>query len=135
VPLAGLPGNPVAAFITFALVVRPLIARLAGETLERPVNFPVRSAFAYRKKPGRREYVRVRLTLAADGAMEAHKHARDGAGILTPLTTTHGLVEAPETVTANASGDTVGFLSYDADLRSRLRGVGRTNGVGREPTG
>ena len=114
VPLAGLPGNPVAAFITFALVVRPLIARLAGETWARPVTFPVRSAFAYRKKPGRREYVRVRLVRAADGVMEAHKHAQDGAGILTSLTTTHGLVEVPETVTAIARGDTVGFLSYDA---------------------
>ncbi len=114
VPLAGLPGNPVAAFITFAHVVRPLLARLAGETWEKPVAFPVRSAFAYRKKAGRREYVRVRLAPAADGAMEAHKHAQEGAGILSSLTATHGLVEVSEAVTSVAPGDTVGFLSYDA---------------------
>ena len=114
VPLAGLPGNPVAAFITFAHVVRPLMARLAGETWEKPAAFPVRSAFAYRKKTGRREYVRVRLVPAADGALEAHKHAQEGAGILSSLTATHGLVELPEAVTAVAPGDTVSFLSYDA---------------------
>jgi molybdopterin molybdotransferase len=114
VPLAGLPGNPVAAFITFAHVVRPLLARLAGESWEKPAALPVRSAFAYRKKPGRREYVRVRLSQAADGVVEAHKHAQEGAGILSSLTATHGLVEVPETVTAIAPGETVGFLSYDA---------------------
>ncbi len=114
VPLAGLPGNPVAAFITFAHVVRPLIARLAGETWEKPVAFPVRSAFAYRKKAGRREYVRARLTPAADGVLEAHKHPQEGAGILSSLTATHGLVEVPEPVTSIAPGDIVGFLSYDA---------------------
>jgi molybdopterin molybdotransferase len=114
VPLAGLPGNPVAAFITFAHVVRPLIARLAAEAWEKPVAFPIRSAFAYRKKSGRREYVRVRLTPAGDGTLEAHKHAQEGAGILSSLTATHGLVEVPEPVTAVAPGDIVGFLSYDA---------------------
>ncbi len=114
VPLAGLPGNPVAAFITFANVVRPLLARLAGESWEKPASFPVRSAFAYRKKTGRREYVRVRLVTSADGAIEAHKHAQEGAGILSSLTATHGLVELPEAVTSVAPGDTVSFLSYEA---------------------
>jgi len=114
VPLAGLPGNPVAAFITFANVVRPLMARLAGENWEKPLAFPVRSGFAYRKKTGRREYVRVRLVPGTDGAIEAHKHAQEGAGILSSLTATHGLVELPETDTTVGPGDTVSFLSYDA---------------------
>jgi len=46
--------------------------------------------------------------------MEAHKHAQEGAGILSSLTATRGLVEVPEAVTTVARGDTVGFLSYDA---------------------
>ena len=114
VPFCGLPGNPVAAFITFAHVVRPLMARLAGETWDKPLPFPVRAAFPYRKKAGRREYARVRLVTAADGTIEAHKHAQEGAGILSSLTATHGLVELPEPVTSVAPGDTVGFLSYDS---------------------
>ena len=49
----GLPGNPVAVFVTFAYVVRPLLLRLAGALPEPLVALPVRVAFAYqrRKKP------------------------------------------------------------------------------------
>lgn len=114
IPLAGLPGNPVAAFITFAHVVRPLIAQLAGENWERPRSLPTRSAFSYRKKAGRREYVRVRLLPGPDGTMEAHKYAQEGAGVLTSLTATHGLVELDEAITQIAPGDSVGFLPYSA---------------------
>jgi molybdopterin molybdotransferase len=114
VPFCGLPGNPVATFVTFAHVVRPLMARLAGETWAAPPRFPVRAAFSYKKKSGRREYARVRLVEGADGVIEAHKHAQEGAGILSSLTTTDGLVELPEPVTRVAPGDTVRFLSYQA---------------------
>ena len=73
---------------------------------------PVRAAFGYRKKAGRREYVRVKLVCAADGAVEAIKHAQEGAGIITSLTETDGLVELFEDVTTVEPGSTVGFLSY-----------------------
>ncbi len=46
----GLPGNPVAAFVTFARVVRPLLLRLAGALPEPLTALPVRLAFAYKKK-------------------------------------------------------------------------------------
>jgi molybdopterin molybdotransferase len=108
----GLPGNPVAAFITFARVVRPLFLRLAGATPEPLTALPVRLAFAYKKKTGRREYVRVALRPAADGTVEAFKHPQDGAGVLTSLTETDGLAEFPEDTTTVEAGSTVGFLSY-----------------------
>ena len=60
----GLPGNPVAVFVTFARVVRPLLLRLAGAAPEPLIALPVRRGFAYRKKKGRREYVRVSLDAA-----------------------------------------------------------------------
>ena len=108
----GLPGNPVAAFVTFVRVVRPLLLRLAGAEPQPLVALPVRAAFDYRKKSGRREYVRVSLHRAADGAMEAVKHKQEGAGIITSLTQTDGLVELPENATTVERGSTVGFLSY-----------------------
>jgi molybdopterin molybdotransferase len=110
----GLPGNPVAVFVTFARVVRPLLLRLAGAAPVPLLPMPVRAAFAYRKRQGRREYVRVKLIRAADGGIDAHKHAQEGAGVLTSLTETDGLVELPEDTTAVAPGATVGFLSYAA---------------------
>jgi molybdopterin molybdotransferase len=108
----GLPGNPVAAFVTFVRVVRPLIMRLSGALVPPLVPLPVRAAFGYRKKGGRREYVRVALRRADDGVVEAVKHRQEGAGVLTSLTETDGLVELPENVTTVEPGSTVGFLPY-----------------------
>jgi molybdopterin molybdotransferase len=108
----GLPGNPVAAFVTFARVVRPLLLRLAGAQPEPLIALPVRLAFAYKKKIGRREYVRVALRHGADGVVEAVKHPQDGAGVITSLTETDGLAEITEDVTTLDAGATVGFLSY-----------------------
>jgi molybdopterin molybdotransferase len=108
----GLPGNPVAVFVTFARIVRPLLLRLAGATPETLFPLPVRAAFAYRKRTGRREYVRVKLVPAPDGGIDAVKYAQDGAGVLTSLTETDGLIELPEETTRIEPGATVGFLSY-----------------------
>jgi len=113
----GLPGNPVAVFVTFAYLVRPLLAAMSGGGLvAAPVALPVRAGFAYRKKAGWREYVRVSLRRHADGSCEALKHRQDGAGVLTSLTSTDGLVELPEPLERVAAGDVVGFVGY-AQLR------------------
>jgi len=108
----GLPGNPVAAFVTFARVVRPLLLRLAGAKPETLVALPVRLAFSYKKKSGRREYVRVALRPGPDGIIEAVKHPQEGAGVITSLTATDGLAELREDMTTIEPGTTVGFLSY-----------------------
>ena len=108
----GLPGNPVAVFVTFVRVVRPLLLRLAGALPEPLLAMPARAAFAYKKRKGRREYVRVSLRPAADGTIEVFKHAQDGAGVITSLTETDGLAELAEDVTAVEPGATIGFLSY-----------------------
>ena len=108
----GLPGNPVAVFVTFVCVVKPLLRRLSGARSDRLLPLPVRVAFPYRKKKGRREYVRVALKRAKDGEIEAIKYQKDGAGILTSLTETDGLLEFPEDVTAVEPGARAGFLSY-----------------------
>jgi molybdopterin molybdotransferase len=110
----GLPGNPVAVFVTFVRVVKPLLLRLSGARPQSLVPLPVRAAFAYKKKKDRREYVRVALRRAGDGEIEAVKHPQDGAGILTSLTETDGLLELPEELTAIEPGARVGFLSYAA---------------------
>ncbi len=111
---AGVPGNPVAAFVTFARIVRPLILRLSGARPEPLIAHPVRAAFSYKKKTGRREYVRVSLARATDGVFEATKYRQDGAGVISSLTETDGLIELPEDVTGLKPGDMAGFISYAA---------------------
>lgn len=109
----GLPGNPVAVFVTFANIVRPLLAALSGAHWQPPRPMPVASGFAYRKKAGRREFVRVSLR-AGESGWVAEKWPQDGAGVLTSLTGTDGLLDLEEERTQVAVGDGVGFLAYAA---------------------
>ena len=111
-PFIGLPGNPVASFVTFAHVARPAIFALSGTPFQPPVAVPLRAAFFYRKKIGRREYVRVELLRAEDGVLEAVKFPREGAGLLSSLVETHGLVELGEETTVVQPGQLVPFLPY-----------------------
>ena len=111
-PFIGLPGNPVASFVTFAYVARPAVLALAGARPEPQISAPVRATFSYRKKQGRREYVRASLRRSADGALEAEKFPREGAGMLSSLVETDGLVELPEDLTQVDPGQIVSFLPY-----------------------
>jgi molybdopterin molybdotransferase len=93
-------------------VVRPLLLRLAGALPESLVAMPARAAFSYKKRKGRREYVRVALRTSADGMIDAVKYPQDGAGVLTSLTETDGLAELGEDVTHIEPGAMIGFLPY-----------------------
>jgi molybdopterin molybdotransferase len=111
VPLIGLPGNPVAVVVTFAVLARPLILKLAGGHVSGPRVFPVRAGFNYRKKPGRREYLRASLERDGD-RLVAFKYARDGAGILSSIVQSDGLVILDEAAGDLATGTTVDFLPF-----------------------
>ena len=108
----GLPGNPVAVMVTFLKIARPILLRLAGATGAPPRMFRVRAGFDYRKKPSRREFVRVRLFNDVDGEAVAQKFDREGAGILSSLVFADGLVELPETTTLVRAGDPVDYLPF-----------------------
>jgi molybdopterin molybdotransferase len=111
VPLIGLPGNPVAAALTFAILARPLILRLGGAKAEAPLAFPVEAGFAYRKKPGRREYVRASLK-RDDGRLVAVKYPKDGAGILSSIVQSDGFAVIGEDTGDLAPGAAVDFLPF-----------------------
>ncbi len=109
----GLPGNPVAVFVTFLHVVRPLVLRLAGAEIEPPARFPARATFHHKKKSGRREYLRVTARIA-DGMVEVDNYPVEGAGVLTSITRTTGLVELPDDITRIEPGDRVDYLPYSS---------------------
>lgn len=111
-PFVGLPGNPVAMMVTFMRFARPLLLGLAGATTRPPRMFPVRTSTAIKKKQGRREWLRVNLERAADGTVCATKYPRDGAGILTSLVASDGLVELAEELTDIPAGTMVDFIPF-----------------------
>lgn len=113
VPVIGLPGNPVAAMVTFLRVARPMILKLMGAKDLAPTLFRVRADFEHRKKRDRREWVRARLVPDGAGGLAARKFPREGAGILSSLVEADGLVELPEDLTHLATGSMVDFLPFN----------------------
>ncbi len=113
VPMVGLPGNPVAAVVTFLHLVRPLALRLLGAAPEALLRMPATAAFSYRKKRGRREYVRVTLR-ETEAGLAAERFPREGAGLLTSLTQSDGFAELSEAVTDLAPGDAIRILPFAA---------------------
>jgi molybdopterin molybdotransferase len=114
VPFVGLPGNPAAVYVTFLFFVLPFLAHLGGAQAPRTLALRVRSTFAAKKKKGRREYIRVSVTRAADGILEARKFPKEGAALLTSLTESDGLAEIGDDIEAIAVGDMITYYPHDA---------------------
>jgi molybdopterin molybdotransferase len=95
VPFFGLPGNPVAAFVTFKAIVAPCLQKLAG--IHATERAPIRARLAHeaRKTPGRTEYLRCSLRRGHDGEWEADIAASQGAASLKSLVDAQGLVVLP----------------------------------------
>ncbi len=102
----GLPGNPVSAYITFLLAVRPLLLRLQGANALAPRPIAMRADFAWPRPDKRREFLRVRRN--GEGGLDLFGH--QGSGVLTSTVWADGLVDNPADG-AIAPGDTVRYLS------------------------
>jgi molybdopterin molybdotransferase len=108
----GLPGNPVAAFVCFAIYVRPVLTRLAGGAWPEPHRFPLPTNFSQKKKLGRREFWRARLTNEPGGLVRVAKFPRDGSGLISSLREADGLIEVAEDVGEVRIGEMVSFIPF-----------------------
>ena len=108
----GLPGNPVAAMVTFLQIARPIILHLSGAKDIYPRPFIGRADFDYTKKPERKEFVRVKVDENEKGGLVFRKYEKEGAGILSSLVFADGLVELPEEATRIRKGDTVKYFPF-----------------------
>lgn len=79
VPVLGLPGNPVAAFVAWQIIGRPLAHALAGRAVAGRQQVWGRLDAALHRKPGRREYrpARVSLLAGCDGLAGLPEDMRD----------------------------------------------------------
>lgn len=109
----GLPGNPVAAMVTFMVIARPVLLSLMGADDASAPRYAVAADFDYKKKSGRREWVRASLRRDRVSGLRAEKFRSSGAGILTSMVEADGLVELPEEVERVAPGDMVEFLPFN----------------------
>ena len=106
-PVFGLPGNPVAALVCTLIFARPAFGILGGEGWISPQAFSVSAAFSKRKKQGRREYLRARIT---NGAAEVF--ASEGSGRVSGLAWADGLVELPDEAANITPGTPVRYLPF-----------------------
>ncbi len=106
----GLPGNPVALFVTFALFAAPAIRRLQGRRNTLPRGLPLPAGFDRKSTDKRDVYLRVRVQ---DGRLVPYP--RQGAAILSSVAWADGLarVQAGQPV---AHGDPLDFYPMDALL-------------------
>lgn len=114
-PFIGLPGNPVSAFVTFCLFVRPFILRSQGVTAIAPQTFSLKADFDWPKPDKRREFLRARLHMEEGGKTSAQLYPNQGSGVLTSTTWADGLIEVPEGATIRR-GETVKFIPFSGLL-------------------
>lgn len=103
----GLPGNPVSSFVTFLLLVRPVILRLQGATTLAPQRYQLRADFDWPRPDRRQEFLRVRLNAA--GGLDLFPN--QSSGVLTSVVWGDGLLDNPSGHAITA-GDTVAFIPF-----------------------
>ena len=103
----GLPGNPVSSFVTFLVLVRPLLMRLQGTTDVAAKRTRMRADFDWPRPDKRREFMRVRR----NGAGGLDLFANQSSGVLTSAVWGDGLVDNPGGGAIRA-GDSVDFISF-----------------------
>jgi molybdopterin molybdotransferase len=105
--IVGLPGNPVSSFLTFLLMVRPLLLRLQGATNLAPKRVRLRADFTWPKADRRREFLRARRNDA--GGLDLFPN--QSSGVLTSAVWGDGVIDNPSERVI-AQGDMVDFISF-----------------------
>lgn len=103
----GLPGNPVSSYMTFLLLVKPLVLALLGAKQLAPVAVPMTAHFDVPQADKRREFLRVRRN--AQGGLDLFPN--QSSGVLTSVVWGDGVVDKPAGQTI-AHGDTVSFWPF-----------------------
>jgi molybdopterin molybdotransferase len=103
----GLPGNPVSSFMTFLLLVKPLVLALQGTAQNWPSALKLPAHFDWPKADKRREFLRVRRN--AQGGLDLFPN--QSSGVLTSVVWGDGVVDNPAGQTIS-KGDVVNFLPF-----------------------
>ncbi len=111
-PWIGLPGNPVSTMVTFELLVRPAIRKLLGHAHLFRRTTPVRVGEPIVTHARLQHYLRVTLSLEADG-LTARLTGPQGSGILTSMAKAHALLIVPEDCQRVEQGEILRAILFD----------------------
>jgi molybdopterin molybdotransferase len=107
----GLPGNPVSAFVTFALVVRPCLLGMLGSNQTAAHTFRVAAGFTASDSGERQEYLRCQLVQDAYGVTSLQALRNQSSGVAASLSRADGLGVVPP-YTAVTIGDNLDFIPF-----------------------
>lgn len=110
--ILGLPGNPVSVMVTFLLFAWPLLLQRMGAEPVEPLRWRALADFQFRRKPGRREWLRARLRFDPEQGPCVSIYHTNSSGALSSLSWADGLVELPEDCAGVAPGDGVDYLPF-----------------------
>ncbi len=110
-PFFGLPGNPVSAFVTFVILVRPALLKLCGASDVTPRYFSVPVAANIPDSLDRQEYLRVSLRADASGSLALFPYNSQSSGVSASLSMTDGLAVVPP-FSSIKKGDLLRFLPF-----------------------
>ncbi|PAV25408.1 molybdopterin molybdenumtransferase MoeA [Tamilnaduibacter salinus] len=114
-PMLGLPGNPAAVLVTFAMIVAPLIRQLRGQTPTQVQPLFLPAGFDHDRQAPRREYLRVQVH--NEGQTTAlFPHPNQSSGMLSSACWADGLAVVPEETTITR-GEPVAYYPFSELLR------------------
>ncbi|SDT61476.1 gephyrin-like molybdotransferase Glp [Jiangella sp. DSM 45060] len=106
-PIFALPGNPVSAFVSFEVFVRPAIRKMLGSPrLHRPSAKAVLQE-RLRSPEGRRQFARARVQTAQDGSYQVRPIGAQQSHLIGDLAYANALIVVPEHITEVAAGQVV----------------------------
>ena len=112
----GLPGNPVSAFVTFLLLVKPCLLSMLGSKKVRVRGFAVKANFSSSSLSERQEYLRVRFQNDETGAPFIERCRNQSSGVGSSLAIADGLAVVPPHTEVSA-GDLLEYISFSELLR------------------
>jgi molybdopterin molybdotransferase len=110
--LFGLPGNPVAATVSFLFFVKNALLKMMGAQIEPPQAIAALAKAPIRKKTGRTEFQRGIVNLA-DGQFTVSLTGSQGSGVIQSLTDANCIIYLPEDQGMVKAGDRVTVYMLD----------------------
>jgi len=95
-PVFSLPGHPTSALLVFHLLVRPIIADMAGRRAERSLEMRAFAGMRMFPARGRRTFVMVKLRRDKSNRLIADPVESGQSGAITTLAKAEGFVEVAE---------------------------------------
>jgi molybdopterin molybdotransferase len=108
-PFFGLPGNPVSAYVSFEVFVRPAVRRMLGvEPIHRP-TVRARLTHPLTSPPGKRSFARAHIAVER-GTYSVTPVGGSGSHLIASLAGSNCLVVVPERTTELDAGSTVSVM-------------------------